>query len=59
MKRFGFLLLLAFMVCLATPRVWADDDSHHRTNALEMGAIGLVAASVTGAGVYLLRRRRQ
>ena len=59
MKRFGFLLVLAFMVCLATPSVWAEDDHHHRTNAIEMGAIGLIAASITGAGVYLLRRRRQ
>lgn len=59
MKRFGFPLLLAFVVCLATPRVWAEDDDHHRTSAVEMGAIGLVAASVTGAAVYLLRRRRR
>jgi nitrate reductase gamma subunit len=61
MKRFGLAVLFAFALLLITPRVWADrghENDGTRVNAVEMGAIGLVAASVTGAALYLLRRRR-
>lgn len=56
MRRFGLGLFLIYVLLLVTPKLWADDD-HHRANALEMGAVGLVAASVAGAGLYLVRRR--
>jgi LPXTG-motif cell wall-anchored protein len=63
MKRFGLAVLFVFALLLVTPRVWADrgheNDGPPKTSAVEMGAIGLIAASITGAGVYLLRRRRQ
>lgn len=57
MKRFGLGLFLIYVLLLVTPKLWAEDDHHRSANALEMGAVGLVAASIGGAGMYLLRRR--
>ena len=57
-----FLLALS----LASVAAYADHDDdkdkdkekHSRTDATEMSILGLAAASVVGAGTYLIFRRR-
>lgn len=35
-----------------------NNDNRDHISAMDMSALGLVAASMTGAGIYLVRRRR-
>ena len=68
MKKFELALVLGIALFFTASGISAyafDDkgghggkDDHDRISAMDMSAMGLVAASMTGAGIYMMRRRR-
>lgn len=65
MKKHLFALVVSAIVIFGVQNSWADkggipNDPHdkHDTSAAEMTLFGIAAASMLGAGTYLVRRAK-
>lgn len=62
MKRFKLILILVCILVFCGLTAWSDDGrgrghENDGLSAQDMSAIGLLAASAIGAGIYAVRRR--
>jgi len=62
MKKLKLVMVMACTLVFCGLTAWANDGpgrgrEHDSVSAAEMSAVGLLAASAIGAGVYAVRRR--